>query len=110
MSAQVAWRAAKEGWVICIAEDGLEGGCFSWISPDAFPRLSENGELPLPEEINVDGCFDLDERTKSTLGADRLWFALTGDVAEVLDGPKLPIAENSKQPQQTREYNKGLLY
>lgn len=107
MSAQVAWRAVKKGWVICIAEDGLEGGCFSWVSPDSFPSLSENDELPLPEEINVDGCFDLDERTKSALGADRLWFALASDVAATLDVPEQLSPDNPEEPQQTRGYNKG---
>ena len=41
MSAQVLWHGVKRGWVLCFAEDGLEGGCFSWVPPDVFPRLSE---------------------------------------------------------------------
>lgn len=107
MSAQVTWHAVKAGWVICVAEDGLEGGCFSWVSPDAFPSLIESGELALPEEIGVDGCFDLDARLKSALGAERLWFALASDVAAALNVPEQPSTDNTEEPQQIREYNKG---
>lgn len=107
LSAQVAWRAVKEGWALCIAEDGLEGGCFSWVPPDAFPGLTDTGELALPEEIGVTGCFDLDERAKTALGAERLWFALTSDVAAALEVLDQSQADDLEEPKQTREYNKG---
>lgn len=107
MSGQVAWHAVKEGWALCIAEDGLEGGCFTWVPPDAFPSLTDNGELALPDEIGVTGCFDLDERVKSTLGAERLWFVLIGDAAEALGLPEPSPADDLPASQPSRNYNQG---
>ena len=107
MSVQVAWRAVKEGWALCVAEDGLEGRCFSWVPPDAFPSLTETNELALPHEIGVAGCFDLDERVKLTLGAERLWFALTRDVASALEISGASDVDDDKDQPRKREFNKG---
>ncbi|MEQ8895657.1 MAG: hypothetical protein RID23_01080 [Roseovarius sp.] len=106
-STQMAWHAVKEGWALCIAEDGLEGGYFTWVPPDRFPSVTENGDLALPEDLGVTGCFDLDERAKLALGAERLWFVLAKDVAAVTELPELSKADDPPVQQQDRTFNQG---
>lgn len=106
-STQMAWHAVKEGWALCIAEDGLEGGYFTWVPPDRFPSLTENGDLALPEELGITGCFDLDERAKLALGAERLWFVLGRDMAASAKVPKLSATDDQPMRQQTRKSNQG---
>lgn len=107
LTEQVAWFAVEKGWALCIAEDGLDGRCFSWVPPDAFPRLNHTGDLALPQEIGVAGCFELTGQAKFALGADRLWFALTKEVAAALGMPEATQAESSEEPKPAKEFNKG---
>lgn len=107
MSAQVAWHAVRQGWALCIAEDGLDGGCFSWVPPDAFPRMSDTTDFPLPDEIGLRGCFDLDARAKTALGTERLWYVLTKDAASALDVAAQSEPEDAETSKPKREYNKG---
>ncbi|MGR3384146.1 hypothetical protein [Roseovarius indicus] len=106
-STQMAWQAVKEGWALCLAEDGLEGGYFTWAPPDRFPSLTENGDLGLPEELGITGCFDLDERAKLALGAERLWFVFAKDVVAATELPELSKAGDPPVQEQARKYNQG---
>ena len=103
----MAWQAVKEGWALCLAEDGLEGGYFTWVPPDRFPSLTENGDLALPEDLGITGCFDLDERAKLALGADRLRFVLVRDMAPSAKVPMLSATDDQPRRQQTRKSNQG---
>lgn len=107
ISAQILWQGIQDGWVLCFAEDGLKSKDLTWIPPKVFPSLSENNELALPEEIGLSGCFDLEERAKATLKADRLWFALIDDLAAALPILQHQEAEVDEQPVRKRSYNKG---
>lgn len=107
MSAQVAWHTVRQGWALCIAEDGLDGGCFSWVPPEAFPRMSDTTDFPLPEEIGIRGCFDLDARAKTALGTERLWFVLAKDAASALDVAAQSEYEDPEDSKPKREYNRG---
>ncbi len=103
LSAQFAWRGVLEGWVICLAQDGVDEPTFSWIPKEEFPKLSDSGELVLPSEINVKSCFDLDELAREKCSANRLWFVLLQDLIAAME--ETPLASATAP---TRRYNSGL--
>ena len=77
--AQIGWRAVKEGWVVCVAED--EGELYSWVDPVRLPALSDSGRIELPNALNVAlDDEEIDARAALEVGADRLWFVLREDL------------------------------
>lgn len=81
---QIGWLALQKGWALCIAEDisPTNDSILSRVSPETFAPLHASARILKPSELGVHRGGELHDRALRLVGADRIWFALTHEIAE----------------------------